>query len=69
VQLATPEHDASLYLARYGWSGGLGTVWYSWPDKRAAVVLLTQVLPPSAQLIRALLLQRTRSAYLPSIRY
>lgn len=38
---------------RYGWGGGLGTLWYSWPDQRAAAVLLTQVLPPSPQLVAA----------------
>lgn len=32
---------------RYGWGGGLGTLWYSWPDYHAAAVLVTQVLPPS----------------------
>lgn len=35
---------------RYGWGGGLGTLWYSWPDHDLAAVLLTQVLPPSAEL-------------------
>lgn len=38
---------------RYGWGGGLGTLWYSWPEHRAAVVLMTQVLPPSAKLFDA----------------
>ncbi len=38
---------------RYGWGGGLGTLWYSWPDHGLAAVLLTQVLPPSAELIDA----------------
>ena len=38
---------------RYGWGGGLGTLWYSWPNHRAAVVLLTQVLPPPPQLVAA----------------
>lgn len=37
--------------ARYGWGGGLGTLWYSWPDHGAAAVLLTQVQPPSEELI------------------
>lgn len=36
---------------RYGWGGGLGTLWYSWPDYGGAAVLLTQVLPPSEELI------------------
>jgi CubicO group peptidase (beta-lactamase class C family) len=33
---------------RYGWAGGLGTLWYSWPDHDLAAVLATQVMPPSA---------------------
>ena len=35
---------------RYGWGGGLGTLWYTWPDHEAAAVLITQVLPPSVAL-------------------
>lgn len=31
---------------RYGWAGGLGTLWWSWPQHDTAAVLLTQVLPP-----------------------
>ena len=31
-------------------AGGLGTLWYSWPEHRAAAVLLTQVLPPAGAL-------------------
>lgn len=38
---------------RYGWAGGLGTLWYSWPDQDAAAVLITQVLPPSAEVFDA----------------
>jgi CubicO group peptidase (beta-lactamase class C family) len=38
---------------RYGWGGGLGTLWYNWPDHDAAVVLMTQVLPPAAELFDA----------------
>ncbi len=53
VQVVTPEHDASVRRSRYGWGGGLGTLWYSWPDAGAAAVLLTQVLPPSTELIAA----------------
>jgi CubicO group peptidase (beta-lactamase class C family) len=65
VQVATPEHDASVRLARYGWGGGLGTLWYSWPDKHAAAVLLTQVLPPSAELITAFVNEAERSLAAP----
>ena len=50
VQVVSPEFDASVRLPRYGWAGGLGTLWYSWPEQRAAAVLLTQVLPPSPEL-------------------
>lgn len=31
---------------RYGWAGGLGTLWWSWPQQDTAAVLLTQVMPP-----------------------
>lgn len=53
VQVLTPEHDPSVRRPRYGWGGGLGTLWYSWPDQRTAAVLLTQVLPPSGEMIAA----------------
>ncbi|GAA1121014.1 serine hydrolase domain-containing protein [Arthrobacter flavus] len=38
---------------RYGWGGGLGTLWYSWPEHDTAVILMTQVLPPSTELFDA----------------
>jgi CubicO group peptidase (beta-lactamase class C family) len=38
---------------RYGWGGGLGTLWYTWPEHRTAAVLLTQVLPPSGPIFDA----------------
>jgi CubicO group peptidase (beta-lactamase class C family) len=38
---------------RYGWAGGLGTLWYSWPDHDLAVILVTQVMPPSANVFDA----------------
>ena len=53
VQVLTAENDASVRMPRYGWGGGLGTLWFSWPDQRTAAVLLTQVLPPSQELITA----------------
>ena len=53
VQVLSPEHDPSVRQPRYGWGGGLGTLWYSWPAQRTAAVLLTQVLPPSGELIAA----------------
>lgn len=53
VQVLTAEHDPSVQRPRYGWGGGLGTLWYSWPEQSTAAVLLTQVLPPSRELIAA----------------
>jgi CubicO group peptidase (beta-lactamase class C family) len=38
---------------RYGWGGGLGTLWYSWPEHDLAAVLITQVLPPSVEMFEA----------------
>jgi CubicO group peptidase (beta-lactamase class C family) len=38
---------------RYGWAGGLGTLWHSWPDHDLAAVFVTQVLPPSAEMFNA----------------
>ncbi|HET6299791.1 MAG TPA: serine hydrolase domain-containing protein [Kribbella sp.] len=40
--------------ARYGWGGGLGTLWYSYPDHGIGAVLMTQHLPPSPATIAAL---------------
>jgi CubicO group peptidase (beta-lactamase class C family) len=51
VQVLSPDSDASVRLPRYGGGGGLGTLWYSWPDQRTAAILLTQVLPPSRELV------------------
>jgi CubicO group peptidase (beta-lactamase class C family) len=39
--------------ARYGWGGGLGTVWSSYPGSGTAAVLFSQRLPPSEPLITA----------------
>ena len=50
MQVVTAAHGPPVRPARYGWAGGLGTLWYSWPERRAAAVLLTQVLPPSGTL-------------------
>jgi len=49
VEVVTPAHGARI--TRYGWGGGLGTTWYSFPDRDLAVVLLTQRLPPAEALI------------------
>ncbi|MGH3359196.1 MAG: serine hydrolase [Nocardioidaceae bacterium] len=53
VQVITSENNPSVAMPRYGWGGGLGTLWYSWPDQRTAAVLVTQVLPPTPELISA----------------
>jgi CubicO group peptidase (beta-lactamase class C family) len=53
VEVVGPEQNPSVRHRRYGWGGGLGTLWYSWPDHETAAVLLTQVLPPSPELIGA----------------
>lgn len=50
VQVSRPDDDSPARAARHGWAGGLGTLWYSWPEHSAAAVLLTQVMPPTAEL-------------------
>ena len=50
VQVVTADHGPPARPARYGWAGGLGTLWWSWPEHRVSAVLLTQVLPPSGAL-------------------
>ncbi|MEV8374848.1 serine hydrolase domain-containing protein [Kribbella sp. NPDC056861] len=39
--------------ARYGWGGGLGTTWYSYPEHGVSAVLMTQHLPPSLPVLTA----------------
>lgn len=36
---------------RVGWGGGLGTTWWAYPDHGVTAVLLTQVVPPSSEVI------------------
>ncbi|MEO3786215.1 serine hydrolase domain-containing protein [Actinocorallia sp. B10E7] len=55
VEVVTPDHGTGARTPRYGWGGGLGTVWYSFPDRDAAAVLLTQCLPPHAPMFDAFL--------------
>ncbi|MDH6108800.1 CubicO group peptidase (beta-lactamase class C family) [Kitasatospora sp. MAP12-15] len=38
---------------RYGWGGGLGSTWYTYPGLDTAAVLLTQCLPPPEPLVGA----------------
>jgi CubicO group peptidase (beta-lactamase class C family) len=53
MEVVTPEHDLSVRTRRYGWGGGLGTTWYSFPDRNTTAVLLTQCLPPAEALVNA----------------
>jgi CubicO group peptidase (beta-lactamase class C family) len=53
LQVRDAGTSGSATRRRYGWGGGLGTLWYSWPEQRTAAVLLTQVLPPSSELNKA----------------
>lgn len=46
-------YGVEVVADRYGWGGGLGTTWYSYPDRDLAAVLLTQCLPPREPLINA----------------
>jgi CubicO group peptidase (beta-lactamase class C family) len=46
-------YGVEVSAARYGWGGGLGTTWYSYPAHDTAAVLLTQCLPPPEPLVNA----------------
>ncbi|HEX5402213.1 MAG TPA: serine hydrolase domain-containing protein [Pseudonocardiaceae bacterium] len=35
---------------RYGWAGGLGTIWYAYPADGLVAILLTQCVPPPGEL-------------------
>ena len=35
---------------RFGWEGGLGTAWASDPNEELVAILMTQCLPPVANL-------------------
>lgn len=39
-------HPATPVGPRYGWAGGLGTLWWSWPEHDTAAVMITQMTPP-----------------------
>lgn len=62
VQVADAALDPSVRAPRYGWGGGLGTLWYSWPEQGYAAVLLTQVMPPTTELVGAFLVAGERAA-------
>jgi CubicO group peptidase (beta-lactamase class C family) len=47
----TPEQVPDTNTIRYGWGGGLGPTWYSFPDLDTAAVLLTQRMPPPNELV------------------
>jgi CubicO group peptidase (beta-lactamase class C family) len=58
MEVVTPEHGPvaggrSVSGRRYGWAGGLGTLWYSYPEHDLAAVLITQVMPPSVGVFTA----------------
>jgi CubicO group peptidase (beta-lactamase class C family) len=44
------DRDGDVTAARYGWGGGLGTSWYTYPDHGLIAMLMTQRLPPSTEL-------------------
>lgn len=46
-------HAATPAGPRYGWAGGLGTLWWSWPEHDAAAVLVTQSTPPAGPVFEA----------------
>lgn len=46
-------HPSTPVGPRYGWAGGLGTLWWSWPEQDAAAVLVTQVTPPRGVVFEA----------------
>lgn len=39
--------------ARYGWAGGLGTFWYSYPEHDTVAVAATQCVPPPMSILDA----------------
>jgi CubicO group peptidase (beta-lactamase class C family) len=53
VEVTTDDQTRDGRPMRYGWGGGLGTLWYTWPEHRSAAVLLTQVMPPSGSIFDA----------------
>ncbi|GAA2143303.1 serine hydrolase [Kitasatospora kazusensis] len=53
VEVLAPGGRSGAGTARYGWGGGLGTTWYSYPELDTAAVLLTQCLPPPEPLVTA----------------
>jgi CubicO group peptidase (beta-lactamase class C family) len=53
VGVMTPESDSGASTPRYGWGGGFGTTWYSFPERDLAVVMATQVFPPQGAVINA----------------
>lgn len=39
--------------ARYGWAGGLGTFWYSYPEQDTVAVAGTRCVPPQMSILDA----------------
>ncbi len=50
VSIITSRDDVAAVPGRYGWDGGLGTSWSSDPQEDMVAILMTQRLPPSADL-------------------
>lgn len=46
VEVVESGTDSATAVRRYGWGGGFGTTWYSFPDHDMSAVLLLQCLPP-----------------------
>ncbi len=50
LAIITSRDDVAAVPGRYGWDGGLGTSWSSDPREELVAILMTQRLPPSADL-------------------
>ncbi len=50
LSIITSRDDVAAVPGRYGWDGGLGTSWSSDPREELVAILMTQRLPPSADL-------------------
>ncbi|WP_165845385.1 serine hydrolase domain-containing protein [Streptacidiphilus pinicola] len=53
LEVLTTGVAPNARTTRYGWGGGLGSTWYSFPELDTAAVLLTQCLPPPEPLVTA----------------
>ncbi len=53
-------YGVEVATTRYGWGGGFGATWYSFPDLDTAAILFTQCLPPPEPLVTAVWSSLTR---------